>query len=306
MKPLPFLLYIFFFLACNAQKVDLSLHLEPGKTYQQLYHGTAEISQQINGQEIAMTTVIDGKTDFLVKGVSGEDYQMEVSYGMLSLAVQTGQGSVSFSSEKVDSTDIFSTIFKSIVGKPFQVTMNKKGKVLSARGLDNLWQSVLDSRTDLDTAQKAQLMDQLMKSFGEKAFIGNMELATAFFPDHSVGKNDKWEVRTKLESLMSAESVAQYQLTSIEGETVSIKGESKLETEDKEAYSPVNGMPIKYNLRGDGQSEIKIDKKSGWVIESKIEQSIKGVAQIKENPRVPEGMIIPMSVRTSATITGTK
>lgn len=304
MKPISMFLCIVFFLACNAQKVDLSLRLEPGKTYHQRYQGTSQISQQIEGRELNMTTGIDGTMDFLVKGRTGQDYQMEVSYTTLTLSVHTPQGNVSFSSEKPDSTDMLSTVFKSMLGRPFQVTMNTKGKVLSAKGLDNLWQAVLDSRTDLDASKKAQLMDQLMKSFGEKAFIGNIELATAFFPDHAVSKNDKWEIRTKLESLMSGESVSQYQLTRVEGETVLIKGESKLETEDKEASAPVNGMPIKYNLKGEGHSEIKIDKKSGWIIESKTEQSVKGVAQIKENPRVPDGMIIPMSIHTSATITG--
>ena len=62
-------------------------------------------------------------------------------------------------------------------------------------------------------------------------------------------------------------------------------------------------MPLKYNMSGTMSSEIKVNRKSGWVIESKINQIIKGTAEVKDNPKIPGGMIIPMTMSNEMTIT---
>ena len=74
-------------------------------------------------------------------------------------------------------------------------------------------------------------------------------------------------------------------------------------TADKDAYIQSNGMPLKYDMSGTMSSEIKINRKNGWVIESKINQIIKGTAQIKDNPQMPGGMTIPMTLSNEMTIT---
>jgi hypothetical protein len=56
-------------------------------------------------------------------------------------------------------------------------------------------------------------------------------------------------------------------------------------------------------MSGKMTSEIKINRKSGWVIESKINQTIKGTTQIKDNPKMPGGMTIPMTMINEMTIT---
>ena len=50
-------------------------------------------------------------------------------------------------------------------------------------------------------------------------------------------------------------------------------------------------------------SEIKVDKNTGWIIEAIINQSITGDAYIKENPQLPNGMKIPMTMINEMVIT---
>ncbi|HEV8504540.1 MAG TPA: DUF6263 family protein, partial [Chitinophagaceae bacterium] len=80
-----------------------------------------------------------------------------------------------------------------------------------------------------------------------------------------------------------------------------ITGDGRIETLDKEAYIQVNEMPIKYNLSGSMVSTIKVDIKTGWVLESKIKHNIAGTAEIKDNPKIPGGMIIPMTLQMETT-----
>lgn len=62
-------------------------------------------------------------------------------------------------------------------------------------------------------------------------------------------------------------------------------------------------MPLKYDMSGTMISEIKVNRKSGWVIESKINQTLKGTSQIKDNPKMPGGITIPMTMINEMTIT---
>ena len=56
-------------------------------------------------------------------------------------------------------------------------------------------------------------------------------------------------------------------------------------------------------MTGTMTSEIKINRKTGWVIESKTSQTIQGTAQIKDNPQMPGGMSIPMTMNNEMTVT---
>lgn len=137
---------------------------------------------------------------------------------------------------------------------------------------------------------------QIMNAYGAEALKGNIEMATAIYPDKPVNKGDNWTIHTNLESGMSAKVSTLYEYADLTADYALIKGNSTIETEDKDAYIEANGMPMKYDLKGSMQSEIKVDRKTGWIIETKINQQIKGDAYIKENPQMPNGMKIPMTM----------
>ena len=52
------------------------------------------------------------------------------------------------------------------------------------------------------------------------------------------------------------------------------------------------------------KSDLKVDKKTGWVMAGTAEQSINGKAKIGANDQMPDGMDIPMTIKTTTTFTG--
>jgi hypothetical protein len=58
-------------------------------------------------------------------------------------------------------------------------------------------------------------------------------------------------------------------------------------------------MPTRYDLSGSMSSEIELDKITGWVIEAKINQEIQGDVYIKKNSKLPDGLIIPMVMKST-------
>ena len=142
-----------------------------------------------------------------------------------------------------------------------------------------------------------------MQAYGEKAFKGNIEMVTAIFPATAVVKGDKWTLNTKLEAGMSADLETQYQLADVQESYYLIHGDSKLSTLDKDAYMQTNGMSFRLDLTGTMTSDLKINKKNGWIMEAKITQNLKGETHFKESEQFPEGLKIPMTMTSDMTIT---
>jgi len=282
--------------SCQSQSTDLSLRLEKGKEYKQITNSKATIIQEVNGQKMNMVMTIAGTITFFVKDVSASGYIMDTKFETLSMSMEMPQGTMNFSSDKNDPNDIFSTILGAMKNKTFEVVMSKTGKITEVKNVEALWGTAINQFEQLPEMQKEQIKAQITKAYGAEALKGNIEMVTAIYPDKPVNKGDKWTINTKLESGMSANMTTDYEFTDLTSGYALIKGNSNIETADKDAYIESNGMPMKYDLTGSMTSEIKVDKNSGWIIEAKINQEIKGDAYIKENPQVPNGMKIPMTM----------
>ena len=288
---------------CQAQKFSLVLNLKKNVEYIQSTNSEVTIIQDINGQKLDMVMIIRGNMSYLVKAITNEGFNMDVSYKSLSMSMQSPLGTVEFSSEKSDEEDIFSLILSEMKHKIFNMKMTKYGKVTEVKNIEKLFESAFNKFPNIPEAQLSQIKAQLLKAYGEAAFKGNIEMVTAIYPTGKVKKRDEWVIKTKLESGISADVVTTYKFLDHTKEYYLITGQSKIETADKDAYIKSNGMPMRFDLTGTMSSDIKIDKDSGWIIEAKISQEIEGDTFIKENPQMPNGMKIPMVMKNKMTFT---
>jgi hypothetical protein len=290
---------------CHAQKENLQLNLTKGETYMQNMTSSVSIVQNLNGQEMKIGMVVAGLMSYEVKDITNSIYQMDVKYKSLTMSMTMPNGTkVAFSSEKNDETDLFSSVLGQMKDIAFQVTMTKSGRINEVTNVEALFNSVFAKFPQLSEAQKNQLRTQLMQAYGDKAFRGNLEMTSAIFPDAPVAKGEKWTIKTKLEAAMHCNLESVYELKEANDVFCVIAGETAISSVDKDLYVKANGMDVKYDLNGTMSSQIKVDRKSGWVIETKIAQLIKGTSHIKDNPQVPGGMIIPMSMTNDMVITG--
>lgn len=302
-KILNFVLAFILTTSCFAQKEKFELNLIKGEIYTQKMISNVSIIQTVNGQQVNTNMTINGVTTYKVTDIQNSIYNMEVRYESLSMKMSLPNGTMEFSSEKNDEKDIFSSILGVMKKKPFFVKMTKSGKIEEVKNVEMIFSNIFEKFPQLTDNQKQQIQSQLMQSYGEKAFKGNLEMCSAIFPDSPVAKGDKWIIKTKLESGMAVNLETTYELKEVNDTYCLFSGASKIETVDKDAYIQSNGMPLKYDMSGTMFSEIKINRKTGWVIESKINQTIKGIAQIKDNSQVPGGMTIPMTMNNEMIIT---
>jgi hypothetical protein len=302
-KILSLALVIFLLASCQAHKEKIFLNLSKNETYTQKTKSSTSVTQTINGQQVNMLVSVNGTMVYKVTDIRDSLYTLEAKYESLSLQMAHSGGVMEFSSDKNDKNDILSTILGMLKDQPFTVKMTTTGRIAEVSRIESLFTNILDQFPQIPDMQKQQVRSQLMQAFGEKAFKGNIEMVTAIFPGTSVSKGSKWTIKTQLESAMAATMETVYELKDITGSYYLITGNATIATADKDAYIQSNGLPLKYNLTGTMVSEIKIDKTSGWIIASTITQDIGGNAEAKDSPQTPEGMVIPMLMKTEMTIT---
>jgi hypothetical protein len=302
-KALNVLLALSFVITCNAQKQTLILQLTKGQTYMQKTVATSSVNQTISGQEINIKMTITGATAYKVIEIVDTVYDMEVRYEQLALKMALPTGTMEFSSEKNDESDIFSSMLKGMKDVAFQVKMTRTGKILEVKNIDAMFSSMLEKFPQLSEAQKQQFQGQLSQSFGENSFKGSFEMVTSLYTDSPVEKGDTWLVNTALRGAITAGIKTTYELMEVAETYYVIKGTSTIATNPDTPYAETNGMPMKYNLNGTMSSDIKVDIKTGWVITAAITQQMSGEAVVKDNPKIPGGITIPMSFVNEISLT---
>ncbi len=304
MKTIHTFIFLFIILfSAEAKKVDLKLKLETGKEYRQKMVSESNIIQEISGQKMDMVMSITGEMLFKVNDYQNGVYDMDVNYERLAMSIKMPQMTMEFSSEKEDENDVLSKILASMKGKVFNIKMTDKGKVTEVNNIETIYESAFDNLPQITEQQIAQIREQIARAYGKDAFKGSIEMAIAVFPDKKVKKGESWEVDTELKSGMQADVTTTYTLVEIHPDYFLIKGDSKIVTADKDAYVKMNGMPMRYDLSGTMASVIRIGSDTGWIVEAEIKQDIGGDAYIKENEKLPDGMVIPMVMKTTMTVT---
>ncbi len=294
-----FILILCVFVAsASIAQIPLNLNLAQGKEYRQNSEMKMTMTQSFGGQTMNIVATIKGGMKYLVKGVTPTAYDIDVLYESMAMEMQMPQATMKFSSENPDGEDIFSQVLASMINKPFQIQLSKSGKVISVKNIGSLFATAFDKFPNLTEQQKAQIKDQLEQSYGEKAFASAMEMMFAIYPDKPVKIGEKWTVQSKLKSSVSANMSSTYQYVEEGADFRKIHGDSKITAEENGEYINSNGMDMKFNMNGTMISDIKVDKKTGWVLEAKITQDIAGEAHVKGNEQMPDGMSIPMTIKT--------
>jgi len=285
-----------------AQKATLALNLTKGNTYYMVTNTNMLVSQTVNGQLQNVNSTQMAKMAFTVTSVMDTSYAMQVKYDRIAMQLEMPTGVVSFESDKNNQSDIFSTIMGNMTNKSFSIVMSKKGKLVSISNTDELSKNLFTGVTQLNDEQKAMFREQLMKSFGPDAFKSNIEIGTAVFPSVKVAVNDTWRINSSVEAGMQTKSSTTFTLNEVTASAYMVHGESVISPQNNNEFTEMNGMPTKYTVNGTSQYDLKIDKESGWISEARINQVIKGSVEIRDNPKMPGGIVIPMTITDDQTI----
>ncbi|WP_282015622.1 DUF6263 family protein [Marinifilum flexuosum] len=286
----------------QAKKYELALNLEVGKEYTQKSNAKMTITQNFNGMPIEIGMNVKGDYTFKIMGAENNQYNMEVKYAVVEMEMESAQGKSSFSSKTPSEQDIMSTMLSRMIDKPFTMIMSQSGKVIEIKGIDNLFGSLFEGY-DLTEQQKEQILAQLKQSYGAKAIKGSFEQITAIYPEQKVKLGKTWSTETSIEAGMSVNLTTNFVLKAANTDYFLIHGEGNLASNPDAPYIKQNGMDMKILVDGQLTSEIKIDRKTGWIIDATIVQNLSGNTELKASEQMPDGMSIPMTIKSKSVIT---
>ena len=293
---------LLFITAGFAQKAKLSLNLEEGKTYRQITHAVTTLNQDVYGQKMEILITVEGSMSFLVNTAKKTGFDMTARYDWMkiSMGMPMGQGTMELSSEDPAEDDFISQFLAEVKLIPFQMKMDRKGKIIEMENVDSTWEAAMDK---IPMAESERLKSQMMDAFGEDARRASIEMVTAVFPEKAVKKGAQWTTTTTRKSGMSFTLSNTYTYEGSEDGLAIISVRSSIETTDQEAWVEDGGMTMRYELSGLATGHIERDPKSGWTREASIEQNLEGKTYIKDNEQIPGGMEIPMTIKTEQKIT---
>jgi hypothetical protein len=287
----------------NKEKITLQYNFKQGEVLKQNMVMSTDIVQKFIDQEMKISLTMGTKMTFDVKESRENSYILEVNYKELKIEVSIPgmeAGKVTFDSntdEDVATQTNLGPMFKAIIDKPFEVVMNKTGKVESVTGVDAFLEAMLntfDENVSDDVRQ--QMAVQFGSQFSEEAFKSQFEQNTGYLPDKPVGVGDSWNNQiTTMVSNFKLNTNTTLTLKNIEGDVVNLNIEGTLSVPE-EYEQEVNGIKTKTSLKGTQKGTLKVNKDTGWIISSDIMLNFNGEIEVG-------GVKVPVYVASKVTVT---
>jgi hypothetical protein len=306
-KTFTLLLLVGISVSCFAQKALLRLNLSKDSTYNMSYNVSMTIEQNIQGHKQVVSSIIKCKISHKVVSIKDTIYEFDVRYQSLAMNIVIGDKTImDVNSDDKDKQDIFSKLMSGILNKPITVLISNSGKVLDIKHSENLYSGIFDSLPQVTEEQKAKFLKQMEDSFGDKALKTNFQDAFTMYSAKPIGVNDKWVATNTLNSMILATIKTNYTMLQPTDKDFVIHGDATIQKMGEETgYKEINGIPLKMeNIAGVSSADYKIDKKTGWIDYGKVSKDVKADMDVKDNPKLPGGAIIPMSVNIAFTMSG--
>jgi hypothetical protein len=183
------LLVAVLFISANflAAQESISLNLKKGTTYQLNQTSISNMDQVINGMPITSKTTIVAETNFLVTGMNGKNYLLEVTPVKMSTTQSTDMGEMSMDSDG-DTTDPMNAIMKNLVNTSMTMELSPQGDIINFNAdgyLDGLTEGV-----DMPGVALEQLKTQMSEQYNDEALQDSFKYFFSIYPTAKVAVGD--------------------------------------------------------------------------------------------------------------------
>lgn len=292
-----------------ADKVELKLRLKAGESHEMKMTQVQDIAQTMNGSEFKMT-----QTQEMVMGIdcTGVDangnMDVKMTYKAMKIVMEGPMGKMEFDSAKPKATDantppqekILGDVLAAIVGSEFRIKIKPNGETYDVRGISEMMKKLKgDSNSPIGNV--------ISKMFGEdqvKDMTGNM---MNMYPAEPVAVGDSWYETKSINFMMPIDVDTTYMLKGVKDGTATIDMVSKMDMGDSSkpiVIDPNNKMSMQLSGTINGTS--LVDLATGMVKKTDMTINFSGMLKMEPNQEMPEGMTIPMSIKSTATVELTK
>ncbi len=273
---------------------ELQLNLEQGKTYVLNLTSDVAIKQQFGSMDMDMDVIIGSKNSYRVDAIRDSVYDITVSYDRFSINIKTpSTQNLEFDSSSARADDAFSKALGGLVGSSYTISLSKHGKVVAISGVDKAFEEIVSKFPGASPETKQQILQQIKQSYSEATVRNSLESAFGFFQGGKLRSGYKWTSGFGIENLISADIKTAYEIKELTDSYVIVAGQGNMEAVD---VNSVGGSSVKAKFSGDIGTTVRLDRKSGWIVNQNITQNVKGTIE------TPQGSM-PMMITTKIVLT---
>jgi hypothetical protein len=282
----------------SGDKVQLEMNVTAGTVYKQVTKTEQTSEQKVMGMstKTSQVTEIYLKNEVLSVDAAGVA-DVKCTYERVRMEMDNNMtGKMGYDSDK-DTSDVPAqgAGYKALIGKSIGFKIDKRGTVQSVSGVDSLFDHVLkEVGGDEGGAEMAAVKGALKATFGDEAMKSMMQSASIQYPEVLIGEGDTWGKQISSMGAMPLAMDITYKVDHIDADKVVLSFEGTIKT-DKDKALDLGIVEMSMDLSGDYKGTSEIDRKTGLVLKSTVNQDMEGSMGAM-------GMTIPMNIEQKITV----
>lgn len=269
-------------------QTTLQYHLKKGDVFKIKQDAEQKIVQELDGATHEIINHIDGILEFKVLESNDLGYDVALTFKDLNLKMTSSiQGELmNVKAKEVNSEDMQSKIFNTILDNPVKIVLAKNGNILKVVGGDSLVAKMARASGLEDEFSINMMKKSLENEFGSEALSNSYKQMTFIYPDKKVEVSDQWEnaYDGKLKTVNT------WTLESLAGKEARISGKATV-------LMNINDPNTSMELKGAQTTMILADVSSGFITNMTVEGQSTGVSSMPQMP----GQEIPTTIKSKVT-----
>jgi hypothetical protein len=283
------------------KEIKLQYSFKTGDTFEWTQKTSQKVSQNIMGMAQDIETDLGGSLKLVVKQATATGAVVEMEYLKLFSKTSSPMGNVTMDSEST-TDDVYSKVFKSMMGKKFLVTMSMNGNIEKVEGYEKIYSDF--GSLGLDERTLATLKQSIEQSFGSTSMQRSLESALISYPDAKVKPGSTWTKTMGVAMNFPLQLETTFKFNGLVGDAANITAEGTITTTDKEKETTLpGGFKAKFNMSGVQLTTATANIKSGWANETKVSSKITGNMVLLAGGQIPQDMDVPMEIVTESEYT---
>lgn len=281
-----------------AQEHQIVLDLEEGSKFNVEVTIDQRISQTIMGIDQVMRQDQNLFAEYTVLNRDSGSHHMAMVYTQIAVSDSSVNGQNYFNSAEMEergSSSVQEKMYAAMLGSEVLLTYDANGEVTHVAGVDSMIEKMANAVGLVGEAQKEEFRGLASRFISDDILKNQLGASFSKFPEYALRVGDTWESRDVVVSTVKLEVVMTYTVKEMDEDFIYLDLQGTLAS-DSEVPTDVNGMEIQFDIGGPMTGTIKIDKKTGWVMESIIVQDVEGDVHLLPTMDLPEGMSWPMQI----------
>jgi hypothetical protein len=298
------LLIHFICLSGYSQGIRLAINLPDGYRFNTEASVNLGVEQEFMGIRYNTQMEIITLMRMEVKGIDVDsNYIISARYQKMNIRVTSVLINMEVSSESLNPADSLSSILRKLQGMEFRILLNRKGEIIDITGLDEMIREISLS-SNLPHEQKIEFTQNLIQSLGKEALQDNYRSNSSFYPDHIVNEMDQWEFSlTIMKNGIPMRLNSHIRLKDVSKNKAILISEGRISSQRNYIdQSSILSPDQTYYLTGSEISEIKIDLKTGLILESIVSQNVTGSIKTHSEEKKDQEILIPFKITSRSTI----